>query len=182
MKSIWQVGPSALGGGLFTAHQLVCGMGAVKNAAGACERRTQPCAGHDMPTCLLMLPACLPACLPPAGEFANGDEVARLLQAAGARRLTRPPAGHGGSRSGPCTSFLLCEAPDAAASPKLPAAPQDAAAPAAGPPPLAAPPPAVAAAKWYQKAAEGGVPVVTHRWLLDSVSCYTQRPLAPYRL
>jgi hypothetical protein len=107
--------------------------------------------------------------------------VARLLQAAGARRLTRPPAGHGGSRSGPCTSFLLCEAPEAAASPK-PSAAQHAAAPAAAAPPLAAPPAAVAAAKWYQKATESGVPVVNHRWLLDSVSCYTQRPLAPYRL
>lgn len=101
--------------------------------------------------------------------------MARLLQAAGARRLTRPPAGHGSSRTGPCTTFLLCEAPDAVASPKLPAA-HGAAGAAAGPPA------AVAAAKWYQQAGESGAPVVSHRWLLDSVSCYTQRPLAPYRL
>ncbi len=43
-------------------------------------------------------------------------------------------------------------------------------------------PPAVAAAKWFHKAKEGGVPVVSHRWLLDSIGSYTPQPLAAYRL
>lgn len=126
---------------------------------------------------------------PTAGEFANGGEVAELLQAAGAKRLSRPPtATHSAARGGPCTSFLLCEAPDAGGSPHQqqaaaaagPAGQQGGAASAAAVPKVV--PPALAAAKWYQKAAEAGVPVVSRRWLLDSISSYTVKPLAPYLL
>ena len=134
----------------------------------------------------------------PAGEFAQtrGREVAALLKAAGAKQLSRPPAAAPTPRAGagPCTSLILCEAPEpgAASSPSAaingsggqqPAAQGDAAAAAEQQQQAAVPvPPAVAAAKWYQKAAEGGVPVVRHGWLLDSISCYTIQPLSKYRL
>lgn len=113
----------------------------------------------------------------PAGEFANLDEVAQLLKATGAKQLSRPPAALHAPRAGtgPCTSFLLCEGPEMAGG--AGAGPQEA---AEAPAPPA--PPAVAGAKWYQRALEGGVAVVSHRWLLDSISAYTPQPLARYRL
>ncbi|KAI3428535.1 hypothetical protein D9Q98_007358 [Chlorella vulgaris] len=124
-----------------------------------------------------------------AGEFANGGEVAELLLAAGAKRLSRPPAAPlQGTSGGPCTSFLLCEGPDTASSPAshrhLHEAGTVCAATcgnAVGPAAVAVPP-ALAAAKWYQKAAEAGVPVVSHRWLLDTISSYTALPLSAYCL
>lgn len=142
-------------------------------------------------------PSCPPKQTWPAGEFAqtSGREVATLLKAAGAKQLSRPPAAAPTPRAGagPCTSLILCEAPEpgAAYSPSAAisgggqqaAALGDAAAAAEQQQQAAAPvPPAVAAAKWYQKAAEGGVPVVRHGWLLDSISCYTIQPLSKYRL
>ena len=134
----------------------------------------------------------------PSGDFAqtSGREVAALLKAAGAKQLSRPPAAAPTPRAGagPCTSLILCEAPEpgAASSPAAAlsgggqAAAQGeaaaAAAAAAAQQQAVAVPPAIAAAKWYQKAAEGGVPVVRHGWLLDSISCYTIQPLSKYRL
>ncbi len=132
----------------------------------------------------------------PSGDFAqtSGREVAALLKAAGAKQLSRPPAAAPTPRAGagPCTSLILCEAPEpgAASSPaaalsgggQAAAQGEAAAAAAAAQQQAVAVPPAIAAAKWYQKAAEGGVPVVRHGWLLDSISCYTIQPLSKYRL
>lgn len=121
--------------------------------------------------------------------------MAQLLREAGAKLLSRPPAAMPAPRAaaGPCTSFLLCEAPDApGGSPGTAAAEaqqrkEGQAAGAVGGAgvegaPAPAVPPAVAASKWYQRAVEGGVLVVNHRWLLDSISWYTLQPLAKYRM
>lgn len=140
-----------------------------------------------------------PSALPPsplAGDFSNGSEVAQLLAAAGARLLSRAPAAAPPrAPAGPCTSFLLCEA--AAVGGGSPAPPGQRQAPDGagngtadgdggskeqGQPVGLAVPPTVAAAKWFQKAKAGGVPVVAHRWLLDSIGSYTPQPLAGYRL
>lgn len=55
-----------------------------------------------------------------AGEFAqaSGREVAALLKAAGAKQLSRPPAAAPTPRAGagPCTSLILCEAPEPGAA------------------------------------------------------------------
>jgi hypothetical protein len=124
-----------------------------------------------------------------AGEFANGGEVAELLLAAGAKRLSRPPAAPlQGTSGGPCTSFLLCEGPDTASSPAQHRHMHEAGTVCAATcgnavgPAAVAVPPALAAAKWYRKAAEAGVPVVSHRWLLDTISSYTALPLSAYCL
>ena len=114
--------------------------------------------------------------------------MAELLKAAGAKVLSRAPAGPAPRAcSGPCSSFLLCEAAADGGSPKgeaLPAPGGGAGGGTAGraSEAQAAVPPAVAGAKWYQKAREAGAPVVSHRWLLDSISSYTLQPLASYRL
>lgn len=135
-------------------------------------------------------PAAIP--FPAAGDFSNGSEVSQLLAAAGARLLSRAPAAPPPRAcAGPCTSFMLCEA--AAGYGANPREPGHAQAPGGGggggggggaeqKAGGLAVPPAVAAAKWFQKAQEGGVPVVSHRWLLDSIGCYTPQPLAGYRL
>lgn len=112
--------------------------------------------------------------------------MAELLAAAGAKRLTRPPAAAAAAGAGPCTAFLLCETGDAAGSPaqpqQQPGKGQGQGEEAGAEKQRQAVPPSIAAAKWYQKAAEAGVSVVSHRWLLDSISSYTVKPLPPYRI
>ena len=144
---------------------------------------------------------CPAAALPlPSGDFTAPEEISQLLRAAGAKQLSRPPAAQPAPRAaaGPCTSFLLAELPDGAGSPAaapLPPPPSEqaggdgdgagsksAAAAAPGSSLSLVAPPAIAEAKWYQRAREGGVPVVSHRWLLDSISWYTPQPLERYRL
>lgn len=150
-----------------------------------------------LPACIhapIVSPHRLPLSVPSprkAGDFTNGEEVSQLVKAAGGKLLSRPPAAAPAPRaaSGPCTSFLLCEAaePGVRDGPVagVPAGEQQqgqqegAEAEGQG---KAAVPPALAASKWFQKAAEGGVPVVSHRWLLDSIGRYTPQPLAGYRL
>jgi hypothetical protein len=40
----------------------------------------------------------------------------------------------------------------------------------------------LASAKWYRRAKQAGVPVVAHRWLLDSIGAYTAKPVTQYLL
>lgn len=110
--------------------------------------------------------------------------MAALLKAAGARLLSRPPSGlsggdgAAGAAQGPTSTLVLCE-PAAGGSGGSPAEQQR-----SGGGGAAAVPPAGAeglrAEKWYARAAEAGVPVVAHSWLIDSVAAYTPRPLAGY--
>ena len=174
------------------------GMLGVQRAPGGMARAASPAPPWPNPT------GARPSALRPAptttfaGDFtqASGREVAALLRAAGAKQLSRPPAAAPAPRAGagPCTSLLLCEAPEpgSAGSPTAGGAGGQPAAAAAAAEAgdqaqaqgaaAAAVPPAIAGAKWYQKAVEGGVPVVRHGWLLDSISCYTIQPLSRYRL
>lgn len=107
-----------------------------------------------------------------AGDFANRADVAALLKAAGGRELRRPPPGPA-APGGPCTSFILVEG-SSAGSPAAAGGGAAAAAAAAGA--------RAEERRWRDKAAAAGVPLVSHRWLLDSVSSYTAKPLAPYRM
>lgn len=126
-----------------------------------------------------------------AGDWGSKAEVAELLSAAGARTLTRMPSAPAGADTaaagGPATTFVLCEQPEAGS----PAAPgggrrsstsDGAAAAAAAGAESAAGGEALQQAKWYRRATEAGVPVVSSRWLMDSVGACTLRPLGPYVL
>ena len=103
-----------------------------------------------------------------------------MLKASGARQLQRPPPGLPPA-DGPCTSFVLCEATAAALEG---AQLQQQQAPGSGGRGAGAGAASCGGReeRWRERAAAAGVPVVSHRWLLDCLSSYTARPLEQYRV
>lgn len=129
-----------------------------------------------------------------------------LLRAAGARQLARPPCGPAPSE-GPCTSLVMCEAggdSTAGATPQHAQHGRQAASPDNADQEGGALYTALAGAdgarafipgvdcishadevrkeKWFVRATESGVPVVSSLWLMDSLSSFTVRPLAEYTI
>ncbi|GAB4814502.1 hypothetical protein N2152v2_001548 [Parachlorella kessleri] len=118
-----------------------------------------------------------------AGSYTNKQDIAELLRAAGARVLSRPPsvqarAGTAGAvPPGPCTSFVLCEASEGGSPQQAQQSQQGS---AHGRPPRQGAVAALQQEKWYSRAAAAGVSIVSSKWLMDTVSSYTLKPLQDY--
>ena len=90
-----------------------------------------------------------------------------LLEAAGARLVSRAPPPPPPGAAGPPQSFVLYESRTAAGTAGGDQAQQAA---------------AVRQEDWYRRTQRCGSLLVEKRWLTDSVACYTPKPLGPYLL